>query len=175
VERLNDPKPAPAPVISNIEFVRQAEQRMRAQRPLGVRVSDFITRGLGSMPCVLLHVVFFSSWFAVNSGALPIEPFDPFPFGILTLIVSAEGVLLAIFVLISQNRMLQEADRRAHLDLQVNLLTEQSSTKILQMITAMAERMSVPEAGDDSSAVQLSQPTNLETLISEVDRSLGKE
>ena len=65
-------------------------------------------------------------------AALP--PFDPFPFGILTLIVSTEGVLLAIIILISQNRMIRQADRRAHLDLQINLLAEQEASLILRQV-----------------------------------------
>jgi uncharacterized membrane protein len=171
---LKDREPTAAPIASNVAFVRQAEERVRAQRSLGVRLSDFITRGLGTIFCALLHVAFFAFWFAANSRLLPNEPFDPFPFGILTLLVSAEGVLLAIFVLISQNRMLREADRRAHLDLQINLLTEQSSTKILQVLAKVAEHLNVPEVAHDPVAVHLAEPTNLETVIEQVDLSLGK-
>jgi uncharacterized membrane protein len=52
------------------------------------------------------------------------KAFDPFPFGILTLLLAAESVFLTIFVLISQNRMAREAERRSHLDLQVGMLAE---------------------------------------------------
>ena len=60
------------------------------------------------------------------------EPCDPFPFNLLTTIVSLEAIFLTLFVLVSQNRMSREADKRAQLDLQVNLLAEKEATMILR-------------------------------------------
>jgi uncharacterized membrane protein len=162
-------------IRSNLELARQLDAGP-TRRTAAVRVSDFITRGLGTLTCVVVHVLVLVLWFAANSGAVPwIKPFDPFPFGILTLIVSSEGVLLAIFVLISQNRMSRDADRRAHVDLQVNLLTEQTATKILQILDRMLVAMNLPaEVQKDPDAATLAEPTNVGDLVRRLDESLGK-
>ena len=176
-EKRETPDAPPRGSTQNIELIRVLEQRARAGRSLGVRLSDAITAVIGTMGFAVFHVLWFGVWFSINSGALSafIEPFDPFPFGILTLAVSAEGVLLAIFVLISQNRLMRDADRRALIDLQVNLLTEQSATKTLQILQQISERLDIGEVKRDSEATQLAQPTNLVQLINELDRSLPKE
>jgi uncharacterized membrane protein len=162
-------------IHGNLRLARELEGG-HSRRSLAVRVSDVITRGLGTLTCVSIHLVVLICWFVVNSGGFPwLKPFDPFPFGILTLIVSSEGVLLAIFVLISQNRMSRDADRRARLDLQVNLLTEQTATKILQILDRMLTAMNLPpEVQKDPDAATLAQPTNVKDLLRKLDESLGE-
>ena len=107
----------------NIETIVRLEEESVRSRSLGERFSDAFTRVMGSMSFVVFHLVLFGVWFVVNLGWTPLRPFDPFPFGILTLIVSAEGVLLAIFVLVSQNRMGRQANQRAHLNREGESLT----------------------------------------------------
>src|SRR5664279_6608166 len=71
----------------------------------------------------------------LNLHVIPgFRAFDPFPFGILALVVSSESVFLTIFVLISQSRLSRQSERRSHLDLQVGMLSEQELTTILQML-----------------------------------------
>lgn len=161
----------------NIELIRLLEERASAQRSLGVRVSDAITAIIGTMSFVVFHVLWFGTWFFINAGGASgfIDPFDPFPFGVLTLAVSAEGVLLALFVLISQNRLMRDADRRALIDLHVNLLTEQSSTKTLQILQQISERLGIIDVKRDPETAHLAQPTNLVQLIDDVDRSFPKK
>jgi hypothetical protein len=65
---------------------------------------------------VYLHVAWFVGWIALNRGLLGIAPFDPFPFGLLTMIVSLEAIFLATFVLLSQNRQALQTDQRARID-----------------------------------------------------------
>ena len=67
------------------------------------------------------------------------KPFDPFPYAFLTLVVSLEAIFLSLFILMSQNRAALHADRRAHLDLQINLLAEHESTKTLELLKALCE------------------------------------
>jgi uncharacterized membrane protein len=157
----------------NIDTVVRLEQESNQQRSLGERVSDTFTRFMGSMTFVVLHLALFAVWFTVNLGWTPLPPFDPFPFGILTLIVSAEGVLLAIFVLVSQNRMSRQANQRAHLNLQISLLAEQETTKLLQKIQNVLDHLGVDQTDQD--AQRLSQETHVETLMSELQRSLPEE
>src|SRR3954470_9232830 len=149
----------------NIDTVVRLEQASMESRSLGERVSDLFTRFMGTMSFVVCHLLLFAVWFVVNLGWTPLKPFDPFPFGILTLIVSAEGVLLAIFVLVSQNRMSRQANQRAHLDLQVSMLAEQEMTLMLQMQHRMAEHLGVPPLEDEPDANRLMQKTDVQEIV----------
>jgi uncharacterized membrane protein len=160
----------------NIETIAKLEQEAIERRSRSERLSDGFTRVMGSMTFVSLHLAGFLVWFTVNLGLVPgVKPFDPFPFGILTLIVSAEGVLLAIFVLISQNRMSRLSNQRAHLNLQISLLAEQESTKLLQKVQAIALHLGLDESDRDQEAQRLSQSTHLEVLAEELKKSLPEE
>jgi uncharacterized membrane protein len=70
-----------------------------------------------------------------------ITEFDPFPFGLLTMIVSLEAIFLSTFVLISQNRMSALSEKRAELDLQVNMLAEQKAAKTLELLEHVAQQL----------------------------------
>lgn len=159
----------------NIETIVRIEEEAGRQRSLGERISDTFTHFMGSMTFVVLHLILFGVWFSVNLGITPLPVFDPFPFGILTLIVSAEGVLLAIFVLITQNRMSRQANQRAHLNLQISLLSEQETTKLLQKVQAIQDRLGIEQTPLDREAQKLSEETHIETLVSELQRSLPEE
>ena len=88
----------------------------------------------------MLQILIVLVWIAINLNALPgIKPFDPFPFGVLAAVVSSESVVLTILVLISQNRMTRQAERRSHLDLQVSMLAEQELTTMLEMQRKMCQ------------------------------------
>ncbi|MFL6200722.1 MAG: DUF1003 domain-containing protein [Thermoanaerobaculia bacterium] len=159
----------------NIETIARLEHEEIEKRSRGERVSDVFTRFMGSMTFVVLHLVWLAVWFLWNLGAFGLEPFDPFPFGILTLIVSTEGVILAIFVLISQNRMSRLANQRAHLNLQISLLAEQETTKILQRLRTIADHLEIRGTEEDKEIERLSQSTHLEVLAEELKRSLPEE
>jgi uncharacterized membrane protein len=160
----------------NIETIARLEQAAVDRRSRSERVSDAFTRVMGSITFVALHLGLFAVWFSWNLGLLGLRPFDPFPFGILTLIVSAEGVLLAIFVLISQNRMSRLSNQRAHLNLQISLLAEQETTKLLQAVQRIAERVGCGTAGEeDPEAERLSQKTHLEVLATELEKTIPAE
>ena len=159
----------------NIEAIVRLEQESMHQRSRGERVSDAFTRVMGSMSFVVIHLLVFITWCVINLGFTPIRPFDPFPFGILTLFVSAEGVLLALFVLISQNRMSRQANQRAHLNLQISLLAEQETTKLLQRVQALLDHFGVKPTALDHEVEQLSQETHVETLVTELQKSLPED
>jgi uncharacterized membrane protein len=124
---------------------RRAEER-RAR--LEQKLADAITRFTGSMPFVYLHGVFFGLWILINLGWLAgvgLRPFDP-GFVVLAMLTSVEAIFLSTFVLISQNRMNAAAERRADLDLHISLLAEHEITKILQLVSPLAERAGIREA-----------------------------
>jgi uncharacterized membrane protein len=102
------------------------------------------------MRFVYLHLLLYGAWIAVNLGWTPLKPFDP-SFVILAMEASVEAIFLSTFVLITQNRMAALADRRADLDLQVSLLTEHEVTRVVTLVTAMAERMGCPRPGPRNS------------------------
>jgi uncharacterized membrane protein len=157
----------------NIEAIARLEQEAIERRSRGERVSDGITRVIGRMGFAVLHLAGLLVWFTVNLGLVPgIRPFDSFPFGILTLIISSESVILAIFVLASQNRASRLSSQRAHLNLQISLLAEQESTKLLQKIQAIAQKLGIEENEQDLEVERLSQSTHLGALAQELKKSM---
>jgi uncharacterized membrane protein len=143
----------------NIRAIADLEERALHQRRTANRISDAITRATGSAAFALCHLAGFGAWFVLNTNIVPgVAPFDPFPFNFLTLVVSLEAIFLSVFVLMSQNRMTRQAEKRAHLDLQVDMLAEQELTAILRMVHGLCEKLGV-DARDD----------RLEELITETD------
>jgi len=155
-------------VDKNIDVLIEHEKGNRRNRSIAQRIADGITAVSGSMLFVLFNAVFFAIWLAVNNGLFGLKPFDPFPYGLLTTIVSLEAIFLSIFVLISQNRMQYESDRRAELDLQINLLTEYEVTRILRLVDLIGERMGIEEC-DDQELTQLESVTNPKEVIQEIE------
>ena len=156
----------------NIETVIQLDEAERRRRtPVDV-VADAITNFCGSVGFVWLHVVWFVGWIGWNV-APGVRHFDAFPFSFLTLVVSLEAIFLSTFILISQNRQSRIDDRRNHLDLQIDLLAEQENTKMIELLTRIAEKVGVSDARD--SVVQaLQQATRPDRLVEQIDRSLAE-
>ena len=130
------------PALSNVveRNIRTIIQlRLKAARAHSVqdRLADAITFFSGRMFFVYLHIVWFGVWILLNTGRVGVRPFDPFPYGLLTMVVSLEAIFLSTFVLISQTRLSEEAEHRADLDLHIGLLTEYELTRVLQMLDAI--------------------------------------
>lgn len=100
------------------------------------------------------------------------KAFDPFPFGILALVISSESVVLTIFVLISQNRMTRQAERRSHLDLQVGMLAEQELTAVLQMQQKMCQRLGIDVESAKQALKGFSNATDVSKLATELEDKL---
>ena len=135
------------------------------------RIADSITAFSGNLLFVYFHVLWFAVWIAWNTGVLGLVPFDPFPFGLLTMIVSLEAIFLSTFVLISQNRMAEMTDRRSDLDLQINLLAEYEITKILCITDAIADHLGLKE-GKDPELEQLKEEVSPERVLKEMEKKL---
>ena len=124
---------------------------------------------------IILHVIWFGSWIVWNSRFFPgFKAFDPYPFEFLILVVSLESIFLSLFILMSQNRSSRQADQRAHLDLQVNLLSEQETTKLLQMVRALCLHHGLPEA-DDEEVKQMMDRTKPQALLRELNATMPPE
>jgi uncharacterized membrane protein len=164
------------PAQQNVSTVSRLERDALETRSLAERISDALTKAVGSVTSIALHVLWFSAWILINTGLVPWAPvFDPFPFGVLTLIVSTEGVLLAITILISQNRMIRQADRRAHLDLQISLLAEQETTMVLRTLQRIARQLGLPEDSRDAEATKLIERTDIYAMMRNLEEQLPKE
>jgi len=102
------------PTQRNIEAIAKLEEEALDRRTAAEHASDTIVKSIGSTPFLLLHVLLVGIWSTVNLNLITgVKAFDPFPFSILALLLAAESVFLTIFVLISQNRMAREAERRS--------------------------------------------------------------
>ncbi|GIK84251.1 MAG: hypothetical protein BroJett025_08730 [Patescibacteria group bacterium] len=131
-------------------FFKTLEAKSLKKRPLSTKIADRLT-GFSSTPKFLfLNAFIFIVWITFNTGIIPgFTPFDPYPFGFLTMAVSLEAIFLSIFVLVSQNRASQTATLRDELNLRVNLIAEQEITKILKMQLALNKRLRVNKEIDE--------------------------
>jgi len=146
------PPPQPrglSPVLErNIRALQLRREREEKEATVEERVAEAITRFTGSMRFVYLHLAFFGFWIVANLGWIPgIPAWDP-SFVVLAMIASVEAIFLSTFVLISQNRMAAAADKRADLDLQVSLLAEHEITRLVTLVSGIADRMRVKTKAD---------------------------
>jgi len=154
----------------NIRTVAALEDSTRAERSTADCVADAIAGFCGSMAFVYVHLIWFGCWIGVN---LPFMPkavrFDPFPFQFLTLIVSLEAIFLSTFLLISQNRQGRLSDRRNHLDLQINLLSEQENSKMMTMLESIQKKLGIDDSDPEIHVLEeATEPNRLAAQINEI-------
>ncbi|MEP6652310.1 MAG: DUF1003 domain-containing protein [Myxococcales bacterium] len=97
------------------------------RRTVVMKVADWISEFSGSLPFLFIHIGLFAAWISLNAGPLARSPFggwDRFPFGLLTMVVSLEAIILSVFVLLSQNRQASRERVRNDIEYQVNLKAE---------------------------------------------------
>ena len=166
---LRDESPRLARVIErNIEKIERFRTQDRENRSLQDRVADVITDFSGRMRFVYFHIVWFAVWILANSGFFGLKPFDPFPYSLLTMVVSLEAIFLSAFVLITQNRMSIEAERRADLHLHVDLLAEHEVTRVLCMLDAVHKKLEI--ADDEDELTELEAETRPEDVLAAIRR-----
>ena len=158
-------------IKENVEAIKAWDQASLLRRSRIEQFSDWITSVAASAPSMVIHVVWFGGWIAINTGLVPlITPFDEFPFPLLTMIVSLEAIFLALFVLASQNRLAKQSDKRSNLDLQIDLLAEREMTAVLQLLRDIAEHLQVKETVTPEQLSELAKQTDIKALAREVDR-----
>jgi uncharacterized membrane protein len=160
------------PADENIQAVARLDQVAREKRSAAACVSDAITSVAGHELSVALHFVWFTAWLYLNSRLSPWKPFDPFPFSLLTSVVSLEAIFLTLFVLASQNRLTAEADKRAHLDLQVNLLAEREMTVVLRMLQELCAHFDLTNTTRSKEFHALIKRTDVRDLAERVAQTL---
>jgi uncharacterized membrane protein len=138
------------------------------------RFSDWITGEVASGPVLIIHALWFFFWIVINIGAVPgLAAFDPFPFALLTMIVSLEAIFLALFVLASQNRLSRQSDKRAALDLQIDLLAEREMTAVLTLLSDIAAHLKVEDTVTREEIRDLGKKTDIQKLTIELEDEGG--
>jgi len=150
---------------------RSIKAKADAKRTTMEKTADWMTAKFGSSGFLWLNVFLFIIWILINTNQIKIIPvFDPFPFILLTTIVSIEAIVLAIFVLISQNRTAKIDDLREETHLQINLITEKEITKLIKMLAILLEKQGV-DLSQDPELKRMLNPISEE----EIEKRLEKE
>lgn len=151
----------------NVEMVAELEKAAKVERTRSDQVAEVVAKFCGSMTFVWVHVLWFGGWIVLN--VMPgMKHIDPFPFTFLTLVVSLEAIFLSTFILISQNHDTKISERRNHLDLQINLLSEQENTRMLTILRAIAEKVGADLRGE-TDLQAFSEETEPERLVKQIE------
>lgn len=153
----------------NIAAVVHIEQRERLRMSWSDHIADWVTRFAGSMTYIWLPVGWFTFWLLFNAGWFLTRGWDPFPFALLTMVVTLEAIFLATVVLISQNAQARLADRLAKVGLQVEVIAEQELTKLISMVERIERRLGTAPPAADRELAELRRPTHLEELADAID------
>jgi uncharacterized membrane protein len=153
------------------EHLHSLKAQANARRTRADKIADWLVEHSGTMAFLMLNVGWVALWIAVNTGMIPAPAFDPFPFGLLTLILSIEAIVLSIAVLISQNREAQIADLRSEINLQVDILAEQELTKLLYMMRMLLEKEGI-DITDDEELKSMMKPTNISRIEHILERQI---
>jgi len=144
-------------------------QKERDDRTRIDRLTEAVAHIAGSTPFIALHAIWFAAWIMLNTTRFA---FDPYPYSLLNLVVALEAVFLTSVVLMTQNHMTRLADRRAHLDLQVNLLAEQELTAMLHMLHGLCTQAGVHVAIRDQRVQQRLAETDIRKIAVALERGL---
>ena len=163
--------------VANLAFGAIKAQHA-AHRSLLERFVDKLNEIASSTLFLVVHVLAFTIWLLWNTGQLGLKPIDPFPFGLMTTIVSLEAIFLSIFVLMAQQRESAIAELREELGLQVNLRVEQEVTKTLQLVAGLYTRLG-HRVSDDPELLHMLQPLDVKAierdLLAQIEAATSKK
>jgi uncharacterized membrane protein len=118
---------------------RNVNQEIEDKRTAVQKAADWIAEFSGSISFLMIHVVIFAVWILLNTNWAPGMPmFDPFPFGLLTMVVSLEAIILSVFVLLSQNRQATKDRIRGDIEYEVNLKAEMEVAHLHEKVDRLA-------------------------------------
>jgi uncharacterized membrane protein len=177
MDETQPPQQNPQERRRNRGIANKAFGALKAQHAAERTVIEGFANGLNdlasSTPFLLIHVVWFLVWIPWNLGMFRFKPFDPFPFGLLTMVVSLEAIFLSIFVLLQQKRESAIAELREELMLQVNLRIEQEVTKTLQLVAGLYTRLGHVIAEDEELGDML-RPLDVITIERELTNEIAQ-
>ena len=132
---------------SRRQFFKSFEAKSLRSRSLLTQIADDLTNIFGSNSFLFLNIIFFIQWVVFNLGLVKeIVPWDPYPFGLLTMVVSLEAIILSVIILVSQNRQSYLSAVREEVHLRINIIAEEEITKILQVLAEMRKEMGIKKA-----------------------------
>ncbi len=145
---------------SRRRIINSFEAKANNSRSLSEKIADMMTIRFGSMVFLVVNALWFLLWIVINTHLIPgIIPFDPFPFGLLTMIVSLEAIFLSIIVLISQNRASKIDDIRDEIGLQINTIAEEEITKMMELQVLILKKHGI-DVSQDNELQQMLEPTD---------------
>ena len=151
----------------NVEVIAQMDRASNENRNLGARLADQIAAVVGSWPFIICQSFLLALWITLNLLKV-IKHWDPYPFILLNLGLSFQAAYASPIIMMSQNRQSRLSERRNHLDLQINLLSEQENTEMLRLLRALCEKAGVgSEELNESRALE--EPTEAEKLVQQID------
>jgi uncharacterized membrane protein len=158
-------------VSNRRKLIMSFKARADAKRTPAEKFADWLTSRFGSVTFLALNAIWFVAWILINTGKVPgIEPFDPYPFGFLTMVVSLEAIFLAIVVLISQNREAKVGELREEIELQISTMAETELTKVISLLVKLMEKQGI-KVDDDPQLKKMLHPVDNAAL----ERTLEKE
>lgn len=138
------------------------------------KLADWLTASFGTISFLFLNAAFFFVWIVWNMGLIPgLSPIDPFPFGLLTMVVSLEAIFLAIIVLISQNREARVAELREEMELYINTYAENEITKVMYLLTLLLEKNGI-DVSADTDLKEMLESVDSEVIERELEKQLSK-
>ncbi|MGZ8941014.1 MAG: DUF1003 domain-containing protein [Limisphaerales bacterium] len=157
----------------NIDSIAELEQEFLRQRSTVACLSDRITSVAASPFFFLGHIAWFAGWLLINTFQCPgISHFDPYPFSFLGLCIAFEAALLSMFILMSQQRQTNQAAQWAHAGLQLGMLNEQETTKMLQMAQSIRFHLGMKRIGQDCDLNEMVKEIPILSIMQELERAL---
>jgi uncharacterized membrane protein len=154
--------------------VRALKARHAAGRSPLENAADRLTRIASSGYFLAVHALWFMTWILWNTGFIPgFVPIDPFPFGLLTMIVSLEAIFLAIFVLMAQRREASVAELREEITLQVLMRAEEEVTKTLQLVAGLYQRLG-HKLAEDAELADMMKPLDADSIERQLTTQIEK-
>ena len=161
--------PTDQPVDRNIQAIVDLERKALEERPHIDQLSDIASKMAASPAFIVVHVLIFAAWLIVNTTRFA---FDQNPFNLLNLILAFEAIVLTSIVLNAQTELRRISERRAHLDLQVNILAEQELTAILGLLNQVCDRLGIDVKKSDGELEQLSRDTDVRSIATAIEKKL---
>ena len=155
------------------KVIRSFKAKADIKRTAPEKFADFLTLKFGSVLFLSINAAWFFIWIVMNTRIIPgLEPFDPFPFGLLTMIVSLEAIFLAIIVLISQNRGAKVDELRDEIELQLNTMSEGEVTKLIKMTSLLLEKQGI-DVDNDPELKEMLKPFNSDKIEKQIQHELN--
>ena len=156
----------------NIETIAQLEQQLVAQQSRTERWGSGVARFFGSLRFVLAQVFFIVAWIVLNTQRIAwLQPFDPYPFPFLSLIVGIEFIFLTTCVLINQKHQMRRTEQWSNLNLQLCMLTEQEVTETIKMLHMVCQKLKLETPTRDQEVSAFSQDTEITALVDEIEKA----